>query len=117
MDRGQDDSASLHAEGQLRELWPLFGLRIPTSRLELRLPTDMELPALAAAARQIRDAGEPGYQRTWMYEPSPVMERRLLQQHWRDLAHWQPESWHLGLAAFRGNAPIGMQDLWRPTSP
>ena len=98
--------------GDLAGVWPLFGLRIQTARLELRLPADIELPALAAAARVIGPVGGGRYQRSWMYEPSPVMERRLLQQHWRDLAQWRPASWHLGLAAFLDGVPIGMQDVW-----
>jgi RimJ/RimL family protein N-acetyltransferase len=106
---GSDRTPSVRG---IAAIWPLYGLRIQTSRLELRLPTDAELPAVVAAARVIQPEHAPRYQRSWMYEPSPAMERRLLQQHWRDLAHWRPEGWHLGLAAFLDGAPVGMQDMW-----
>lgn len=43
----------------LASLWPLFGLVIKTPRLELRLPREHELPALAVAARDI--AGPDGF--------------------------------------------------------
>jgi RimJ/RimL family protein N-acetyltransferase len=108
----EDRSDRMPVVQEMAAIWPLYGLRIRTSRLELRLPTDVELPAVAAAARLIQPERAPRYQRSWMYEPSPTMERRLLQQHWHDLADWRPGSWHLGLAAFLDGAPIGMQDVW-----
>jgi RimJ/RimL family protein N-acetyltransferase len=47
-----------------------------------------------------------------MYEPSPGLERQLLQRYWRALAHWKPASWHLPLAIYLDGQPIGVQDLW-----
>jgi RimJ/RimL family protein N-acetyltransferase len=98
--------------GDLAGLWPLFSLLIETPRLRLRLPREDELPALARAARDIAGPGEPQLQMPWMYGDSPDMERRLLQRHWRALAHWKPASWHLPLAVFAAAEPIGIQDLW-----
>jgi hypothetical protein len=98
--------------GDLAGLWPLFGLLVETPRLRLRLPREDELPALARAAREIAGPGEPRLQMPWMYSDSPDMERRLLQRHWRALAHWKPASWHLPLAVFAAAEPIGVQDLW-----
>ena len=96
----------------LAETWPLFGLRISTARLELRLPREEELPALARAGRVIAAPGEPQLQMQWMYGPSPGMERDLLQWHWRALAHWKADSWNLPLAVFADGEPIGRQDLF-----
>lgn len=48
----------------------------------------------------------------WMYDDSPAMERQLLQRHWRALAHWRPESWHLLLVVFAGGEPVGVQNMW-----
>jgi RimJ/RimL family protein N-acetyltransferase len=93
-------------------LWPVFGLVIRTPRLVLRLPRENELHALAWAAREIADPGEPRLQMPWMYEPSPAMERHLLQRYWRSLAHWKPDSWHLVMAVYMDNEPIGVQDMW-----
>jgi len=100
------------ATGDLADLWPLFGLLIETPRLQLRLPLEDELPALAQAARDIADLDGPRLQMPWMYGDSPDMERQLLQRHWRALAHWKPASWHLPLAVFLADEPIGVQDLW-----
>lgn len=96
----------------LAGLWPLFGLAIHTPRLRLRLPFEAELPALARTARDIAGPGEPRLQMSWMYDDSPAMERQLLQRHWRALAHWRPESWHLLLAVFADSEPIGIQGMW-----
>jgi RimJ/RimL family protein N-acetyltransferase len=93
-------------------LWPLFGLLIETPRLQLRLPHEDELLALARAARDIASPDGPRLQMPWMYGDSPDMERQLLQRHWRALAHWKPVSWHLALTVFLADEPIGMQDLW-----
>jgi RimJ/RimL family protein N-acetyltransferase len=96
----------------LAGLWPLFGLLIETSRLQLRLPREDEMPALAEAARDIAGPDGPRFQMPWMYSESPDMEHQLLQRHWRALAHWKPASWHLPLAVFLAAEPVGMQDLW-----
>ena len=98
--------------GGLAGLWPLFGLLIETPRLQLRLPREDELPALAEAARDIAGPDGPRLQMPWMYGSSPDMERQLLQRHWRALARWKPDSWHLPLAVFLAAEPVGMQDLW-----
>lgn len=98
--------------GSVADLWPVYGLVIQTPRLRLRLPREQDLCELAHAARVIAGPGEPGLHLPWMYEPSPGMERQFLQRYWRALAHWRPESWHLPLAIYRGERPIGVQDVW-----
>ncbi len=96
----------------LCELWPLFALVIETPRLVLQLPREPDLVALARAARAVQPAGQPPFQLPWMYAPSPDMERALLRRHWRALAHWRPDSWHLVLAIYLDGEPIGVQELW-----
>lgn len=96
----------------LGALWPPFALVIETPRLRLHLPGEAELVALARAARAIQPAGQPRFQLPWMYAPSPDLERALLQRHWRALAHWRPQSWHLVLAICLDGEPIGVQELW-----
>jgi RimJ/RimL family protein N-acetyltransferase len=54
---------------------------------------------------------------TWMYQPTPVMQRELLQWQWRALAHWKAESWNLPLAIFANGEPIGGQDLFADDYP
>jgi RimJ/RimL family protein N-acetyltransferase len=96
----------------LADMWPLYGLRIQTPRLTLRLAREGELTALAAAARVISNPGEPQLHLRWMYDPSPEMERQFLQRHWRALAHWEPGSWYLPLTLHLDDQPIGVQSIW-----
>lgn len=96
----------------LADMWPLYGLMIQTPRLTLRLAREDDLMTLAAAARVISSPGEPQLHLPWMYAPTPSMERQFLQRHWRALAHWKPESWHLPLAVYLDGRPIGIQDIW-----
>jgi RimJ/RimL family protein N-acetyltransferase len=96
----------------LSGLWPLFALVIETPRLVLQLPCEADLVALARAARAIQPAGETPFQLPWLYAPSPDVERALLQRHWRALAHWRPDSWHLLLAIYLDGEPIGVQEMW-----
>lgn len=93
-------------------IWPVFGLVMRTPRLVLRLPRESDLPALAQAAREIAGPGEPRLQMPWMYEQSPAMEHHFVQRYWRSLAHWKPESWHLALAVYMDDEPVGVQDIW-----
>jgi len=94
-------------------LWPLFDLRIRSARLELRLPTDDELVALAALARAgIHDAAEMPFAFPWSTKESPRFEREFAQYHWGARASWRPADWSLDLMAVRGGRPIGMQGIF-----
>jgi RimJ/RimL family protein N-acetyltransferase len=92
--------------------WPLFDLRIRTPRLELRPPTDADLTELAAvAAAGIHDADRLPFMVPWTDQPSPRLERGLLQWVWRRRAEWSPEEWGLGLAVYADGEPAGFQDI------
>jgi RimJ/RimL family protein N-acetyltransferase len=96
----------------LGELWPLFGLRLRTSRLELRLPTDDELPALMAVARDgIHPPDEMPFAVPWTRATGAEFERGFLQHHWRIRGAWSPEDWALNLAAYRDGEPVGSQTV------
>ena len=93
-------------------LWPLFDLRIATERLELRLPTDDELVALATVARQgIHEPDEMPFASPWSKKPSPRFEHEMAQWHWLQRATWTPEHWNLLFAIFLDGSPIGAQDV------
>ena len=57
----------------LAGLWPLSGLLIETPRLQLRLPREDELPALAEAERDIASPAGPRLQMPWMYGTATVL--------------------------------------------
>jgi RimJ/RimL family protein N-acetyltransferase len=93
-------------------LWPLFDLRLRTARLELRLPTDDDLTALAATARAgIHPPEEMPFAVAWTDLPSPAFERSFVQFHWAKRAEWKPERWVLNLATFLDGTPIGSQSI------
>jgi RimJ/RimL family protein N-acetyltransferase len=96
----------------LEQAWPLFGLRIRTERLELRLPTDDLLLALMDLARAgIHPPDEMPFGVAWSTRPSPDFERGFLAYHWANRSGWSPEAWELGLAVLHDGRPIGMQGL------
>jgi RimJ/RimL family protein N-acetyltransferase len=92
--------------------WPLFGLRLRTERLVLRLPTDDDLVALIAIAKAgIHPPGEMPFGVAWSTEPSPAFERGFVQHHWLRRATWTPDDWWLNLLVERDGAPIGSQSI------
>ncbi|MGD0247553.1 MAG: GNAT family N-acetyltransferase [Candidatus Limnocylindrales bacterium] len=92
--------------------WPLYDLRLRTPRLELRLPTDDDLLALARLAREgIVEEGETPFLVAWHELPSPAFERQFLLHCWRTRASWRPTSWQLGLVVLADGRPIGIQDV------
>ncbi|HYO44599.1 MAG TPA: GNAT family N-acetyltransferase [Candidatus Limnocylindrales bacterium] len=92
--------------------WPLFDLRIRTPRLELRLPTDDDLIALARVARAgVHDRPTTPFLVPWDELPSPAFERQFLVHWWRTRGEWAPDAWTLGLAVVVDGEPVGIQDL------
>ena len=64
-----------------------------TPRLELRLPTEDELIALAKlAADGVHDPAEMPLT-GWTDQPSPQLERGVLHWHWGKRAQWTPTNW------------------------
>lgn len=92
----------------LTEVWPLFGLKIRTPRLELRLPTDTELAQLAqVAAAGVHEPDARPFLTPWA-ERSPLERaRHVVRSAWSTRGGWKPDDWSLGLAAFHAGDPIG----------
>jgi len=96
--------------------WPLWDLVVRTPRLELRLPDDDQLDALAAlAAAGVHDPSEMPFSIPWTDKPSPLLERGVLQWNWRQRAEWAPENWSAGFVVLVQGEPVGAQDLRGPT--
>jgi RimJ/RimL family protein N-acetyltransferase len=93
--------------------WPLFGLRITTPRLELRLPDDEDLAELFEAARAgIHPAGEMPFGVPWtddLHEPDALS--RFLSHHWTARGGVTAESWSLPLAVIANGRILGVQEL------
>jgi len=109
-----DHAASLTADhaDSLTVAWPLFGLRIRSERLVLRLPTDDDLVDLIAVARTgIHPPGEMPFGVAWSTALSPAFERGFLQHHWGLRASWTLEAWQLNLMVELDGEPIGSQSV------
>lgn len=92
----------------LTELWPLFALSVRTPRLELRLPREPEIAALAeVAAAGVHHPTERPFLTPWAEGEPRDRARAVLQGHWRALGGWGPQLWGLGLGVFLDGAPVG----------
>lgn len=88
---------------------PLFGLRLTTPRLELRLPNEREVLGLyEAAERGIHRPEVMPFGVAW----TDSLERLgFLGFHRAGLADWDPDNWNLNLVSFLDGIPIGSQSL------
>jgi RimJ/RimL family protein N-acetyltransferase len=94
------------------EHWPLFGLRIRTDRLELRVPTDDDLLELLAVARAgVHSPSTMPFLVPWTDQASPELERSFLQYHWGRRARWSAASWDLNFAVVIDGKIVGSQGI------
>ena len=96
----------------LRDLWPLYDLRVRTGELELRYPTEAELPAFA----DIIEAGlhpktEMPFGMAWT--DAPTAERNVSSYQWwvGTRGRWAVDSWVLTLGVWERGVPVGFQDV------
>src|SRR3954465_5877478 len=93
--------------------WPLFGLRITTPRLELRMPDDVDLAELLAAARAgIHPPGEMPFGVPWTDTlDEPGAQVRFFASHGGARAAVAAEGWRLPLVVLAGDRVVGTQEL------
>ncbi|WP_131742359.1 GNAT family N-acetyltransferase [Actinomadura roseirufa] len=92
--------------------WPLYGLRLRTPRLELRLPEPEELDALAElAVGGVHDPAVMPFVVPWTDLPPAGRARSVMQYHWRMLGAWTPRNWTLPLAVFMDGVVVGSQSV------
>lgn len=94
------------------DIAPLFGLRLRTPRLELRLPAREELVAL----REIALAGvhPPEFMPfTVAWTDDPELSD-FLDYHELRRSEWSPESWHLELGVWADDELAGVQTVHGP---
>ena len=104
--------ADHHVPTTLETAWPLFGLRIRSEHLLLRLPTDDDLPAFVDLGKAgIHPPDEMPFAMAWSVVPSPAFERGFVQHHWLMRATWTPQAWTLNLLVELDGRPIGTQSL------
>lgn len=92
--------------------WPLARLRLHTPRLELRLPSDDDLDALAGlAAAGVHDPAVQPFTVPWTDVSPAERARSTLQYQWSQRAGWKPENWSLDLVVVHDGAVVGMQGI------
>ena len=99
-------------DARLETAWPLFGLRLRTEHLVLRMPTDddvVELLEVAKAGIHPPDEMPFGVARSTV--PSPAFERNSMQHYWGIRASFAPENWTLNLMVELEGDPIGAQSI------
>jgi RimJ/RimL family protein N-acetyltransferase len=93
-------------------VWPLFGLRIASEHLVLRLPTDDDLPGMLALARAgIHPPDEMPFGVAWTDATGPAFDRGYLQHHWLWRGKWSVDEWWLNLMVEWDGRPIGAQTI------
>lgn len=103
-------NAACHDTSMLVDHFPIYGLRLRTPRLELRLPDLEELGALGdVAAVGVHGADEMPFAVPWTDAPPKERARGTIQHFWTMIAGIRPEEWGLPLVVFHEGAPIGMQ--------
>jgi RimJ/RimL family protein N-acetyltransferase len=94
----------------LDDAWPLFGLRVRTDRLVLKVPTDDDLMRLLPVARAgIHPPDERPFGVAWSTLPSPAFERGFMQHYWGTRSSWSPDAWFLNLVVELDGQAIGAQ--------
>ncbi len=94
----------------LADLVPIFGLRLRTPDLELRLPTMAELGDLGAVAEDgVHDPAFMPFFVPWTEFPNPG--RGIVLHYLRTLGAWTPRDWHLDMVAYSDGAPVGKQTM------
>jgi RimJ/RimL family protein N-acetyltransferase len=93
-------------------VWPVFGLRITTPRLELR-PIDPELAfdLLALAAKGVHDPAWMPFELPWTDAEPLEMARGGVQFIWRCWAEWSSAAWQLPWAVFADGDLVAMQEV------
>jgi RimJ/RimL family protein N-acetyltransferase len=96
----------------LRDLWPLYDLRIRTGELELRYPTEAELPAFADIIETgLHPQGEMPF--GIAFTDVPTARRNVESYQWwmGSRGRWSVDDWTLTLAVWEAGRPVGFQDV------
>lgn len=93
-------------------IFPLFDLSVRTPRLELRMPSDEDLIALAdAAASGIHPPDFLPFSVPWTDGSPDEIRLSVLQHMWRLRGALTKSEWRLPMAVFVDGRPIGVQGI------
>jgi RimJ/RimL family protein N-acetyltransferase len=99
-------------DARVETVWPLFGLRLRTERLVLRLPTDDDLFDLLEVAKAgIHPPDEMPFGVAWTSVKGGAFDRGFLQHYWRARAAFSPANWFLNFMVELDGRPVGAQSV------
>lgn len=97
---------------RMSDVMPTFGLRVHWDDLELRLPDDVELLALASlAADGVHDPEVAPFSWPWTRGADEVVKRNVLAHQWKNRSRTAADDWTLSLAVFRSGEIVGEQQI------
>ncbi|PYY33698.1 GNAT family N-acetyltransferase [Curtobacterium sp. MCBD17_030] len=96
----------------LDQVWPLFGLRLLTPRLELRPLRDEDLPGLVDAALSgVHDPARMPFGVPWTDAEPTTLARSMAQYHWKLRSGMARDSWGVSFTVLHQGTPVGVQEL------
>ena len=96
----------------LSAVMPTFGLRVRWGDLELRLPDDAELLALAGlAADGVHNPEAAPFSWPWTRGTGEEVMRNVLAHQWKNRSRTAPDDWALSLAVIRDSEIVGEQQV------
>jgi len=99
-------------DARVETAWPLFGLRLRTDRLVLRLPTDDDLIDLLEVANAgIHPPDEMPFGVAWTSVKGAAFDRGFLQHYWTARGAFSPAHWFLNFMVELDGRPVGAQSL------
>jgi len=96
----------------LNQVWPLFGLRLMTPRLELRPLRDEDLPRLVDVALSgVHDPARMPFGVPWTDAEPTTLAHSLAQHHWKLRSGASRGSWGVSFTVLHEGTPVGVQEL------
>lgn len=96
----------------LTELWPLFGLKLATPRLELRPVSEADLPHLIAAVHAgIHDPEEMPFSYPWTDAKGDELTQETLKYFWQTRAAVSPDRWIINFGVWIDDDFAGVQEI------
>lgn len=100
------------ARDALSAVLPTFGLRVRWDDLELRLPDDAELLALASlAADGVHNPEVAPFSWPWTRGTDEEVKRNVLAHQWKNRGRTAADDWALSLGVFRDSEIVGEQQI------